>query len=205
MASQPTVFLVEDDPSVLNALMLSLKKRGLSVVGYPSAEDFLQSYDPTEPGCLVLDLRLTGMTGLELQQALIQKQAAIPIIFISGHGDIPSSVNAIKGGAVDFLEKPIRQDVLLERIQEALAEDARNRQADLENRHIKERFEQLTAREREVLALLVADSVETSSKVIARKLDISPRTVESHRARIMDKMQAKSIPDLVAMAKTCGV
>ncbi len=201
MSSQPTVFIVEDDPQVLKALALSLRKRGMEARAYPSAELFLESYDPQLPGCLVLDLRLSGMSGLELQRAVRERGIRIPIIFISGHGDIPSSVQAIKGGAVDFLEKPVRPALLLERIDEALQEDALRRQNAIRNREIKDRFETLTSREREVLQLLIAEAADTSSKMIAKVLGISPRTVESHRARIMAKTKAQSIADLAAMAR----
>ncbi len=203
MSSEPTVFVVDDDPSVLKAISLSLSKRGYSVEAHPSAESFLAAYDSARPGCLVLDLRLSGMTGFQLQDTLNQQPVKIPIIFISGHGDIPATVHAIKEGAVDFLEKPVRQELLLDRIDEALSEDQRNREIEAQRRGVMDRFAQLTSREREILAMLVADSVDTSTKGIARQLGISPRTVESHRARIIEKMQAKSIPDLVAMAKVC--
>ncbi|MDX1406162.1 MAG: response regulator [Woeseiaceae bacterium] len=204
MSSTSTVFLVDDDPAVLKAFTLALRKRGYLVAGYLSAEDFLAGYSG-EPGCLILDLRLSGMNGLDLQKALKEKKVDIPIIFISGHGDIPSSVKAIKAGAIDFLEKPVRRELLMTRIDEALAEDARNRDTDARHREIRARFEKLTAREREVLGLLVAESADTSSKNIANLLGISPRTIESHRARIIEKMQARSMSDLVSMARICGL
>jgi two-component system, LuxR family, response regulator FixJ len=145
------------------------------------------------------------MSGLELQEALVAKHCNIPIIFVTGHGDIPMSVRAIKGGAIEFLEKPYRQEVLLGRIEEALAQDARNRQKDAECNAIKVRFRRLTAREKEVMALLVAGAANASNKLIARQLDISYRTVDNHRARVMEKMAARSVPELVEMAKLCGV
>jgi len=203
--TQPTVFVVDDDHAVRKALTLSLKKRGWSVESYESAEAFLTSHDVDRPGCLVLDVQMPGMSGLELQDALTARHCNIPIIFVTGHGDIPMSVRAIKRGAIEFLEKPYRQGVLLGRIEEALAQDARNRQKEVECNAIKARFERLTAREKEVMALLVAGAANASNKQIARQLDISYRTVDNHRARVMEKMQAQSVPDLVDMAKLCGV
>ncbi|MDH3672443.1 MAG: response regulator [Gammaproteobacteria bacterium] len=205
MDTQPTVFVVDDDHAVRKALTLSLKKRGWSVESYESAEAFLTSHDVDRPGCLVLDVQMPGMSGLELQDALTARHCNIPIIFVTGHGDIPMSVRAIKRGAIEFLEKPYRQGVLLGRIEEALAQDARNRQKEVECNAIKARFERLTAREKEVMALLVAGAANASNKQIARQLDISYRTVDNHRARVMEKMQAQSVPDLVDMAKLCGV
>jgi FixJ family two-component response regulator len=199
------VFVVDDDHAVRKALTLSLKKRGWSVESYESAEAFLTSHDVDRPGCLVLDVQMPGMSGLELQDALTARHCNIPIIFVTGHGDIPMSVRAIKRGAIEFLEKPYRQGVLLGRIEEALAQDARNRQKEVECNAIKARFERLTAREKEVMALLVAGAANASNKQIARQLDISYRTVDNHRARVMEKMQAQSVPDLVDMAKLCGV
>lgn len=204
MRSAATVFVVDDDPPARKALALSLVKRGFEVTAFASAEEFLEAYGG-EPGCLVLDQRLTGASGLELQQALLEKEIQIPIIFVSGYGDIPTSVRAIKSGAIDFLEKPVRQELLLERIEEALSADAQHREKQEKKREICARFNKLTNRERDVMKLLVAESADTSSKYIASQLGISSRTVESYRARIIEKMQAKSISDLVLMAQTCDL
>lgn len=204
MRPPATVFVVDDDPPARRALTLSLVKRGFEVVAFASAEEFLDAYSG-EPGCLVLDQRLTGINGLELQQTLRDRRIRIPVIFISGYGDIPTSVRAIKSGAIDFLEKPVRQELLVERIEEAIAADAVNREDEDRRREIRARFDKLTNRERDVMRLLVAESVDTSSKSIAGELRISPRTVETYRARVIDKMQAKSISDLVLMARHCDL
>lgn len=202
MNSQPKVFLVDDDPAIRDSLSLSLETVGLIVESYSCAQEFLDAYRPEQAGCLVLDVRMPTMGGLELQTVLVAKKIRIPIIFISGHGDIPTSVKAIKGGAVDFLEKPFKKEILLARILEALTEDARTRQDDAEKAAIKARFAHLTPREREVIALVVTGK---SNKEIARQLVISHRTVETHRARIMEKMAANSLASLVAMATTFGI
>ncbi len=202
MRSPATVFVVDDDPPARKALTLSLVKRGFDVSAFASAEEFLEKY-AGEPGCLVLDQRLSGISGLELQQALRDRRVRIPVIFVSGFGDIPTSVRAIKGGAIDFLEKPVRQELLIERIEEAMAADAKYRLMEDKHREIQARFDKLTKRERDVLRLLVAESADTTTKHIASQLGISPRTVETYRARIIEKMQAKSVSDLVLMAQIC--
>ncbi|MEE4379739.1 MAG: response regulator transcription factor [Candidatus Competibacteraceae bacterium] len=202
MNLQPTVFLVDDDEAVRDSFSLSLEMAGLTVVGYASAQAFLDHYESTQPGCLILDVRMPDMSGLELQEALSERKISIPIIFITGHGDVPMSVKAVKAGAVDFLEKPFKKEILLERIQEALAQDVRQRQAEADTSLVLARFAHLTPREQEVMALVIAGK---SNKEIARALAISPRTVETHRARIMEKMEADSLPDLVMLAAQCGI
>lgn len=198
----PTVFLVDDDPAIRGSLTLSLATAGLTVESYASAQDFLAAYTPARPGCLVLDVRMPEITGLELQALLTARGIRIPIIFISAHGDIPMSVKAIKAGAVDFLEKPFRRAALLERIQEALAQDAAARREEAKRTAVTARAARLTAREQEVLALVVAGR---SSKEIARQLDVSHRTVETYRVRIMEKLDADSLSDLVAKAVAYGL
>ncbi len=202
MTSPPTVFLVDDDPGVRDALSLSLKTAGLNVEAYDTAESFLAAYCCDRPGCLVLDVRMPQMSGLELQEALKANRIKIPIIFITGHGDIPMSVRAIKAGALDFLEKPFRMQVLLERVQEAMAKDARVRESDTDKQAVIGRYMRLTPREREIMSLIIEGK---SSKEIAKELHVSPRTVETHRSRIIDKMEAKSLSDLVAMSFSCGL
>ncbi|MCP5418983.1 MAG: response regulator transcription factor [Gammaproteobacteria bacterium] len=202
MNPQPSVFLVDDDEAVRDSLSLSLEMDGLKVECFASARDFLESYDASRPGCLVLDVRMPDMSGLELQEVLATRRITIPIIFITGHGDVPMSVKAVKAGAVDFLEKPFKKEVLQERIQEALAQDAQMRKEWAERQQLRRRLEHLTPREQEVMALVVGGH---SNKDIARRLDISPRTVETHRARIMEKMGATSLPDLVTLAAACGM
>jgi RNA polymerase sigma factor (sigma-70 family) len=205
LSDRPTVFVVDDDQAVRKGLAGSLKERGYSVATYPSAVSFLESIETDQPGCLVLDVRMPTVSGLELQDQLTALGFRIPIIFITGHGDIPMTVRAMKKGAVDFLEKPYRLDLLVERIEEALEQDAETRRVEAIGRDVNSRFERLTAREREVMGLLVRTTDNTTSREIADTLGISHRTVETHRARIMEKMRATSLPDLISMATICGI
>ena len=206
MASRrPIVFIVDDDQAVSDSLRLLLQKSRYPVESFASAEAFLDGYDPAQPGCLVTDLRMPGMSGLELQQALFARGVTLPVIFITGHGDIPASVQAIKAGAVDFLEKPFQKGALLARIDEALALDAAARAQAAELDELRARFGRLTSREREVMLLVVAGSSTTSNRQIAARLGISRRTVDNYRAWLMEKMQARSLPELVEMAKRLGV
>lgn len=199
MPVPPTIFVVDDDKAAREALSLSLSTRGLSVISFESAEAFLQAYQSVERGCLVLDVRLGGMSGLELQDALAVQNIRIPLIFITGHGDVPMSVRAIKNGAIDFLEKPFATAVLLQRIEEALAEQALTHRAQAKQHDIQRRFDTLTKREKDVFAHLVSDPVNSSNKRVAAVLGVSHRTIEHHRANIMAKMKAKSLTDLVTM------
>ena len=152
---------------------------------------------------LVLDIRMPGINGLELQKILIEKKYTIPIIFVTGHGDVPMSVQALKNGAIDFLEKPYRQEVLQERIEQALTQSKKIREKVAEQNSCNERYNCLSPREKQIMAMLIADYANTSNKKIAKALDISPRTVEDHRAKIMLKMQVKSLYELVTMAQMC--
>jgi FixJ family two-component response regulator len=197
-----TVFVVDDDQHYLGALVLALASTGLAVESFNSAHDFLDAYRPERSGCLVLDVRMPEMTGLELQQALNARGFRIPIVFITGHGDMSMSVAAFRHGAVDFLEKPFSDQALLYCVQRALARDARRRQIESDRITVVERFEHLTAREQEVMRLVVSDK---SAKEIAASLKISPRTVEHHREHVVAKMEAKSLHDLIIMAVICGV
>lgn len=197
---KPIVFLVDDDPAILKALPRALRQHGLDVEPYASALEFLESYDD-QPGCLVLDLSMPDMTGLELQTELAQRQINIPIIFITGHGGVPESVQALRAGAIDFLEKPFLPETLLQRIEEALEQDHRERARVQEEGEIRSRFARLTDRERDVFRMLVEKSEVPSSKVMARELNISHRTVEHHRSRILEKTQTASIPELRALVK----
>ncbi len=201
MSESPTVFLVDDDEAVRGALVWSLKEAGLRVQGFASAEELLAANLGERPGCLVLDLRMPGMSGLDLQEALRECGNQIPIIFISGHGDIASSVRAIKAGAMDFVEKPLSRDALVERIREAFALDEERRRQRATESEIVGRYRRLTAREREVMALVTSG---LSNKEIARQLQISPRTVENHRARVMATMLADSLAQLCQMAGICA-
>jgi two-component system response regulator FixJ len=192
----PVVFVVDDDEAVRNSLRLLLKSVGLAASTLPTAQEFLSMYRPNQPGCLVLDVRMPGMSGMELQQQLNIRGAVIPVIFISGHGDIPMAVDAMQQGAFDFLQKPFRDQDLIDRIQRALAKDQTNRAELNERTRTRQRFESLTPREREVLALVTSGK---PNKVMAGDLGVSQRTVEIHRARVMEKMAASSLAQLVRM------
>jgi len=192
----PTVFVVDDDEGVRNSLRFLLKSVGLPTRALASAAEFLETYKPSQPGCLVLDVRMPGMSGLELQQQLNLRGAVIPVIFITGHGDIPMAVEAMQQGAFDFLQKPFRDQDLIDRIQRALERDARNRAALHEHARIRERLDSLTPREREVLSLMTRGK---PNKIMAAELGVSQRTVEIHRARVMEKSGAASLAQLVRM------
>jgi two-component system, LuxR family, response regulator FixJ len=192
----PIVYIVDDDDAIRAALRLLLKSVGLAATTLPSAQDFLASYHPQQPGCLILDVRMPGMSGLELQQHLNVRGAIIPVIFITGHGDVPMAVEAMQQGAFDFLQKPFRDQDLIDRIQRALAKDQAERAQLRERDRIKERLESLTAREREVLDLVTSGK---PNKIMAADLGVSQRTVEIHRSRVMEKMGASSLAQLVRM------
>jgi FixJ family two-component response regulator len=192
----PKVMVVDDDSGVRNAMRILLKSVGLESVLYASAQDFLAAYQPSQSGCLLLDIRMPGMSGLELQQQLNLRGAVIPVIFMTGHGDVPMAVEAMQHGAFDFLQKPFRDQDLLDRIQKAIAKDAQSRASLGEHERIRARLETLTAREREVLDLMIQGK---QNKAIAQDLDVSPRTIEIHRARVMEKMEAQSVAELVRM------
>jgi FixJ family two-component response regulator len=193
----PAVYIVDDDEAVRNSLRFVFKSVGLAATTLPSAQAFLDAYDPDQPGCLVLDVRMPGMSGLALQEQLNLRGAIIPVIFISGHADIPMAVEAIQHGAFDFLQKPFRDQDLIDRAQRALAKDLINRAALKERSRIQERFESLTPRERDVLALMTHGK---PNKVMAADLGLSQRTIEIHRAHVMEKTGATSLAQLVRMA-----
>src|ERR1700758_626257 len=197
----PTVFVVDDDEAVRSSLRLLLKSVGLAATALPTAQEFLAKYDPQQPGCLVLDVRMPGMSGLELQEQLNVRGAMIPVIFITGHGDIPMAVEAMQQGAFDFLQKPFRDQDLIDRIQRALEKDRASRAALNERSLIRERLESLTPREREVLTLVTSGK---PNKIMAADLGVSQRTVEIHRARVMEKMGASSLAQLVRMIMDLG-
>ncbi|MFO7303955.1 MAG: response regulator FixJ [Gammaproteobacteria bacterium] len=199
--ARPTIFVVDDDAAVRDALKLLLRSVGQAVETFASAQEFLDAYSEDRPGCLVLDIRMPGMSGLELQQKLNEKHSILPIIFITGHGDVPMAVEAMQAGAVDFIQKPFRDQDLIDRINQALEKDSMNRAALSERNDIRRRLETLTPREREVLDLVVRGK---ANKVIAGDLKLSQRTVEIHRARVMEKMQASSLAHLVRMVLEVG-
>ena len=199
------VFLVDDDDRIRASLARALGKRGFQVSAFSSAEEFLESYEPDQPGCLVLDYGMPGLNGLELQKHLNAKDISIPIIFISGHGGVPESVQAMKAGAVDFLEKPFRQPTLVACIETAFATDLAKRAADESLKSARTRFDRLTAREKEIAEFMIANPSNTSSKEIGRQLEISPRTVDHHRARILDKMAIHSVAELIDLSVSAAL
>lgn len=192
-----TVFLVDDDPDIRSSLSRALSKRGFNVKSFASAAAFLSGYDGQADGCLLLDYGMAGMNGLELQEHLATVGQTIPIIFITGHGGIAESVTAMKAGAVDFLEKPFRQETLVECINEAFGKARLFQETAAKNKIHHDNFARLTTREQEITQLMVSNSSTVSSKEIGRILDISPRTVDHHRARILEKMATKSVTELV--------
>ena len=191
---EPTVYIVEDDDAVRDSLQLLLESVGMPVATFPRADAFLDAYHADMAGCLVLDIRMPGINGMELQRKLNTQHSTLPIIFVTGHGDVPMAVEAMQQGAVDFIQKPYREQELLDNIQQAMEMDAEHRQQLQEQHKIQERIDALTPREAEVMELMVEGK---ANKAIAFDLDISQRTVEIHRARVMDKMDAKSLAQLV--------
>ncbi len=197
---ESTVFVVDDDDAVRNSMRWLVESVGLPVETYASAREFLETHDPNRPGCLVLDVRMPGMSGLDLQEKLHEKGIVIPIIVVSGHGDVPTAVRAIKAGAVEFIEKPVNDQLLLDTIQRCIEKDTEYRQESATRSVIAARYMSLTPREREVMAQVVAGE---PNKVIARNLDLSAKTIEAHRAAVMRKMEADSLANLVHMAIAC--
>lgn len=193
-----TVFLVDDDHAVRDALVLLMETAQFNTESFDSAEAFLDVCDPDRPGCLVLDIRMPGMSGIKLQEELAARGIIIPVIFLTGHGNISMSAQAFRSGAVDFMEKPFDENILLERIQEAIRLDQSNRKALDKQANADSRLASLTPRECEVMWLIVAGK---ANKEIAAELDLSHRTVESHRGHIIEKTGARSLPDLVKLAR----
>ena len=200
--ADPIVFVVEDDSSMREALTDLISSVGLLVEPLKSAREFLERKRPDVPACLVLDVRLPGLSGLDLQRELVRTEAPIPIIFISGHGDIPMSVRAIKEGAVDFLAKPFRDQDLLDAIQHALEIDRAARQERTMVAEVRRRYESLTKREGEVMRLVVSGLL---NKQIAGELGSSEVTVKMHRGQVMRKMKAQSLVQLIRMAEKVGI
>lgn len=198
----PTVYVVDDDISVREALKNLLRSVGLKVETFESADKFLSSKPATAPGCLILDVRLPGLSGLDLQRQLAEASHEIPIVFITGHGDIPMSVRAIKSGAVEFLTKPFRDQDLLDAVRQAVERDREARRRETEVAGLRERYASLTTREQEVLRFVVRGLI---NKQIAAKIGISEPTVKLHRGRLMGKMQAESLANLISMAQQLGV
>lgn len=192
---EQTVFVVDDDEEVRDSLTVLLQSVGLRVRGYASAQGFLDDYDPGRSGCLVLDIRMPGMSGTELQERLGDRRATLPIIMVTGHGDVSLAVKSMKAGALDFLQKPFNEQELLDLVHHALAADEERRSASNRRQAVIDRLASLTPREREVMELIVDGK---ANKNIAAALGLSQRTVEIHRARVMKKTGAESLAELVA-------
>jgi FixJ family two-component response regulator len=202
MDTEALVFVVDDDASLRASLQDLLGSMGLRVAAFASAQEFLRSPRPEVPSCLVLDVRLPGLSGLELQQRLAAGDLALPIIFITGHGDISMSVQAMKAGAVEFLPKPFREQDLLDAIHQALARDRHAREQRAERAALRRRFDALTPRQRDVMAHMVAGLL---NKQIAGALGTSEATVKTHRKQVMAKMRADSLADLIRIADKLGI
>lgn len=202
MRAEQVVYAVDDDRRFLTALERTLRTSRYDVRCYQSAGDFLDQFDPNQPGCVISDLCMPEMDGLALQQALKNRNVSLPVIFITGYGDTRKAVAALKEGAFDFIEKPFGEKTLLDSVRQALEKNAEERRQLSEQLLVEERFGSLTPREKEIFALVVSD---LSNKQIARRLDISPRTVEHHREHVMLKMQAHSMAELVTSAVLCGI
>lgn len=194
---QPVVYIVDDDAPTRRFFEAVLSETGLKTRKVKSGAAFLQVYDPDQPGCLLLDVQMPGMTGTELQHRLNLSRAVIPVIFVSAHADVPTAVQAMARGAFDFLQKPVGHELLRKRVNEALRYDLDNRAALQERDEVEQRFRSLTARERDVLYLLISGS---SNKAMAADLRLSHRTIELYRARVMEKTQSRSLAQLIRMA-----
>ena len=193
---EPTVYVVDDSASLRKSLACLIKSAGLAVETFASAKEFLDAYDADRPGCLVLDVRLQHRSGLDLQEALVARNAPTPIIFVTAYGDVPTAVRAMRAGAVDFIQKPFSDQLLLDRIWQAIERDQQARRVTAMRAQLTDRAAQLTPREREIFDGLVAGQ---TAREIARSLDLSVRTVEAHRARVLIKMEVESVARLVRM------
>ena len=198
----PRVFVVDDDISVRESLELLIRSAGWEAETYTCAEEFLARPEVSVPSCLVLDMQLPGVNGLDLQERVATDRSGTPIVFITGHGDVPMTVRAMKAGAVEFLTKPLRDDVLLAAIAHAVQRSDAELRRGAELKMLRDRYASLTQREREVMALVVAGRL---NKQVAAQLDISEITVKAHRAKVMRKMKARSLPDLVRIAANLGI
>ncbi len=196
MTTERVVFVVDDDPAVRESLEVLLQSAGLASRAYSNAEEFLDESPGDIIGCLIVDIRMPGLSGLELQEELNRRGSRLPLIILTGHGDVPAAVQALKAGAVDFLQKPFNPQSLLDLVEEALNRHTRIRDADARRAEIASRLDTLTPREREVMALIVRGN---ANKVVALDLGISERTVELHRSRVMKKMRTRSLADLARM------
>lgn len=202
MSGQTTVFVIDDDEAIRSSLKWLIESVGMRVETYSSADAFITDYYPGRAGCLLLDVRMPGMSGLDLQERFTEQEIRIPIIIITGHGDVPMAVRAMKAGAVDFIEKPFNDELLLDSIRRALLLDTEWRTMQAERSDIATRLAHLTPREHEVMEM-VADG--RSNKEIAQLLSVSAKTVEAHRAKVMEKMRASSLAELVRMVVSANV
>jgi FixJ family two-component response regulator len=197
-----TVFVVDDDVDICEALRTLMVAEGFDVVAYASGNDFLEAYKPGHRGCLILDINLPQISGLDLQQILVERGIDLPIIFLTGYGDVPKATAGLKSGAVDFLEKPIDPEILIKAVQHAMALGAQRDRDRAKHQEFEDLYSRLTPREKEIIVYLARGF---SAKQVGRALDISHRTAEIHRARIMEKLGVTSLADLVALAIEIGV
>ncbi len=196
------VHIVDDDDAVRKSLQMLFRTVGIEAVAYMSGDDFLAQFDDAGEGCILLDIRMPGTSGLEVQKQLHDRGNNLPIIFITGHGDVPMAVEAMQLGAFDFVQKPFRDQDLMDRVSQALSKSEEHREEAEQHQEITLRYESLTPREKEVMACVVKGQ---ANKVIAMDRNVSQRTVEIHRARVMEKMQARSLADLVRMSIEIGI
>jgi FixJ family two-component response regulator len=201
-SQEPTVHIVDDDPSVLKGLKRLLQSAGWNAVTYESAHEFLSAHDPVAPGCLILDMSMPGYSGLELQRLLTEKGSSLPVVFLTGHGDVPTTVTAMRAGALNFLSKPVNDDTLLASVSEAIEIDRNARESNAEVVDARERLSTLTARERQVLERVVAGRL---NKQIADELGTGVKTIKVHRARVMQKMNSRSVAQLARLVERMGI
>ena len=196
MPENATIFVVDDDAAVRDSLRWVIESHGWKVESHPSAEAFLDSYTPNRLGCLILDVRMPGMSGPELQKLLKERRCSLPIIFITAHATVPTAVRAMQSGAVDFIMKPFNNDTLLDRIDKCVEQSCQSVDSAMLHENVRERLARLTAREREVLELVVSGK---SNKAMAANLQLSIKTIEAHRAKVMQKLQVHSLAELVSL------
>ena len=199
---EPTIHIVDDDPSVLKALKRLLQSAGWHAVTYESADAFLSEHDPVAPGCVILDMSMPGCSGLELQRRLTEKGSSLPVVFLTGHGDVPTTVTAMRGGALNFLSKPVDDETLLASVAEAVQTNRDARESHAEVADARERLSTLTARERQVLERVVAGRL---NKQIADELGTGVKTIKVHRARVMQKMESRSVAQLARLVERMGI
>jgi FixJ family two-component response regulator len=201
-SNQPIIYVVDDDASFLTAVTRLLRAGGHAAKTFASADEFVKNPPPDSPGCIIADLHMPGMNGLDLQDSLSRTGVPLPVIFLTGHGDIPTSVHAMRNGAEDFLTKPVNREKLFDAVQRALARNLREREARTKQRERRALYDTLTPREREVLAHVVQGQL---NKQIAADLDTVERTIKAHRAKLMAKLQAQSVAELVRFAQALGI